>query len=400
MALQSSGAISLNDLHIEVGGTSGTTCSLNDADIRALINVGASSGQSIQQYYGKSSETSLPTGGSTINGQVQLKQITASTYISSGGTLRIPSNMWVWSDSRTVAALTVDIPCTIINDGKIIGKGGQGGSGLRKKNLAHPTVSAYNSGYSNPDVGSGSDGGPAINVTSSGVTITNSSGAFICGGGGGGGSSGVEPQNTCSGGGGGAGGGEGGYRTGPGAFNDGQGIGYPNYTTQGPQYSSIGILGTNNNNGPALGYGGGLNESGYKWSSTLHSSGSYYTWTKYYTYGGNAGGPGSGSSGEDQGSSSGYGGGRKVPGTRVNSPPRGSNTTTSYGGAGGEAGGNGNSVGNSGASGGGGGWGAAGGKGYRGVLGVNNQCQGGNAGAAITGTSRTLSNSGTIYGAT
>ena len=33
--------------------------------------------------------------------------------------------MWVWSDSRTVAALTVDIPCTIINDGKIIGKGGQ-----------------------------------------------------------------------------------------------------------------------------------------------------------------------------------------------------------------------------------------------------------------------------------
>ena len=51
---------------------------------------------------------------------------TASSYISSGGTLRVPSNMWVWSDSRTVAALIIDIPCTVVNDGKIIGKGGNG----------------------------------------------------------------------------------------------------------------------------------------------------------------------------------------------------------------------------------------------------------------------------------
>ena len=77
MGLQSTGAISLDDLHVEVGGTSGTTCSLNDADIRALISVGDSANQSIQQYYGKSSETSLPTGGSQINGQVQLQEITA-----------------------------------------------------------------------------------------------------------------------------------------------------------------------------------------------------------------------------------------------------------------------------------------------------------------------------------
>lgn len=37
MPLPSSGAISLNQMHIEVGGTSGTTCSLNDNDIRGLI---------------------------------------------------------------------------------------------------------------------------------------------------------------------------------------------------------------------------------------------------------------------------------------------------------------------------------------------------------------------------
>ncbi len=42
MALQTSGAISLNDLHIEAGGTSGTQVSLNDSDIRAVA--GSASG--------------------------------------------------------------------------------------------------------------------------------------------------------------------------------------------------------------------------------------------------------------------------------------------------------------------------------------------------------------------
>ena len=197
MALPSSGPLSLNQIHIEAGGSSGTLCSLNDADIRGIINKADQATNSILEYRGQSAEEQLTSGG-TINGQAQRKEITASSYISSGGTLRIPSNMWVWSDDTTVAALTIDIPCTIINDGKIIGKGGQGGSGLRVKNLPHPTTSAYNSGYSTTDLGTGSDGGPAIKINSgvSGVTITNSSGAYIAGGGGGGGSSGDEPQNS------------------------------------------------------------------------------------------------------------------------------------------------------------------------------------------------------------
>ena len=37
MALPASGTISLNQMHIEVGGSSGTLCSINDADIRGLI---------------------------------------------------------------------------------------------------------------------------------------------------------------------------------------------------------------------------------------------------------------------------------------------------------------------------------------------------------------------------
>ena len=403
MALQSSGQISLNDIHVEVGGSSGSQVSLNDSDVRALISKSSEAQNAISEYYGVSAETQLSSGGN-VNGQAQRQEITASTYISSGGTLRIPSSMWVWSDSRTTAALTIDIPCTIINDGKIIGKGGQGGSGLRIKNLPHPTASAYNSGYNTTDLGTGSDGGPAIKINSgvSGVTIINSSGAYIAGGGGGGGSSHVEPNNTGAGGGGGAGGADGGARHGPGGLTSTTGSGWPNYTTQGPQYSDFGIVGTNNGNGPSIGFGGELNERGWKISTSLHSGGGYYVWSKDYTYGGNAGGPGAASSGEDQGSPSGSGGGRILPGARVNSPPRGSTSTVCYGGAGGEAGGNGNSVGgHSGSSGGGGGWGSAGGRGYRGAF-TSVQCQGGDAGKAVddSGVSYTLSNSGTIYGGT
>ena len=36
MALPTSGAISLNQMHTEVGGSSGTIASINDADIRGL----------------------------------------------------------------------------------------------------------------------------------------------------------------------------------------------------------------------------------------------------------------------------------------------------------------------------------------------------------------------------
>ena len=129
MPLQDQGVpISLNDLHVEAGGTTGTICSLNDADIRDIIGKASEATNSLLEYYGQSSEEQLTSGG-TINGQAQRQEITASSFISSGGTLRIPSNMWVWSDNVSTAALTIDIPCTIINDGYIIGKGGKGGNG-------------------------------------------------------------------------------------------------------------------------------------------------------------------------------------------------------------------------------------------------------------------------------
>lgn len=59
MPLQSSGQISLDDLHVEAGGTSGTTCSLNDSDIRGLIGAAANSQMTFGSFYGASNVQSL-----------------------------------------------------------------------------------------------------------------------------------------------------------------------------------------------------------------------------------------------------------------------------------------------------------------------------------------------------
>ena len=60
MVLPASGnPLSLNQLHVEAGGTSGTECSLNDSDIRDIIGVSAGSSQNIQQYYGQSATSAL-----------------------------------------------------------------------------------------------------------------------------------------------------------------------------------------------------------------------------------------------------------------------------------------------------------------------------------------------------
>ena len=51
MALQTSGAISINEIHIEAGGSSGTECNISDSDIRGLINkVSGSIG--FDEFYG------------------------------------------------------------------------------------------------------------------------------------------------------------------------------------------------------------------------------------------------------------------------------------------------------------------------------------------------------------
>lgn len=71
MALQTSGAISLNDIHTEAGGSNNSSCTINDSDIRALneasgktINNTSNTSISFDDFYGASATTSSSgTGG-------------------------------------------------------------------------------------------------------------------------------------------------------------------------------------------------------------------------------------------------------------------------------------------------------------------------------------------------
>ena len=72
MALPASGnSLSLNQMHIEVGGTSGTTCSLNDSDIRGLISKSAGATMAFNEWFGASASvadysTTLTSGHTAV----------------------------------------------------------------------------------------------------------------------------------------------------------------------------------------------------------------------------------------------------------------------------------------------------------------------------------------------
>jgi len=199
MTLPSSpNSISLNQVQTEFGGSN----PIGISEYYSAEGTLPTSGQiSLSNFYGLTKPTTLSSG-------VNVNEILASSYISDGGTLTIPADVWVWSDDTAQPALKVDVNnATIINYGKIIGRGGNGG---------------------------GQAGGPAITVTGTGNIIRNMSGAFIAGGGGGGGGRG----------GGGAGGGNGvsGYRESPPtSYAAGQG----------------GAIGQNGTNGESGAYSGG-----------------------------------------------------------------------------------------------------------------------------------------------
>ena len=82
MALQSSGPISLNEIHQEAGGSNFSLCSINDADIRALISKTAGTTMSFSEWYGASSGWSLVQGeaGTSIDGFSQGFGSNSSTY--------------------------------------------------------------------------------------------------------------------------------------------------------------------------------------------------------------------------------------------------------------------------------------------------------------------------------
>jgi hypothetical protein len=300
MALQTSGAISLDQIHVEAGGTSGTQCSINDVDIRDLIGKSSGATMSFNEWYGADANQAFEIN---IVANAQELDYTEQTMQNLGWdgesdiVVTISSGVYVWSDDTSKAAidfqgtlgsamLNAGASLTIKNYGYIIGRGGNGG-------YASSSSSTYD----------GQNGGTAIESSVLPTYIYNYNGGVIAGGGGG------------------AGGGRGG-----GTFNN-------SGSTAGGYLNAVGA-----NGGP---------------------SGTYGSQSATASFGGGAGGGGGGydGTGSDTLSMSGGAGGRKLG----SGATFGAGATLSEGANGGNGGSTGNAGSNATGGGGGGGWGAAGG---------------------------------------
>ena len=69
MALQTSGAISLNDIHLEAGGGNATQAKMNDSDIRGLIGKSAQTQSSFSEFYGAANVIYSITGNISSSSQ-------------------------------------------------------------------------------------------------------------------------------------------------------------------------------------------------------------------------------------------------------------------------------------------------------------------------------------------
>tara|TARA_B100001057_G_C22821084_1_gene939454 strand:+ start:1017 stop:1832 length:816 start_codon:yes stop_codon:yes gene_type:complete len=119
MTLPSSGQITINQIHVEAGGSSGTQVGINDADVRDMIGKGSTGQNTFSEYYGVSAAAPvatykgriLTTGNGFPSGYIALSASTKivvvaatipgyrNTYISVGG-----SNMTMAADSFNSAS--------------------------------------------------------------------------------------------------------------------------------------------------------------------------------------------------------------------------------------------------------------------------------------------------------
>lgn len=351
MALPGSGQITLNQVNVELGNSGTAQISMNDSAVRSLFGI-ASGEIEMSDGYGKSNEFSFTISSTTQEANLSSLATSAGWDGSTSLVCNINSGVTLWTDDIATGGLTISgsYPggVTVNNSGSIMGMGGACGydNGSSRPNQPTPLSGRV-----------GNPAGPAINATtSSTLTVINNSGAYIAGGGGGG---------AYILGGGGAGGGYGGQN------------GYSNGNNQyGGVGGSLGNSGTNGNfpyggvpNHGSIGSGGGAGGGGGGF--TINNVGG--TNYGYQAFGG--------------------GGGRILPGSGGAAGGSNAGMAGSAGGSAGNAAANATSLG----GGGGGGWGAAGGGHYGG----NGNRAGGAAGDAISYSgSYTLSNSGTIYGAT
>ena len=268
MALPSSGAISLQQVNIELGRSSTATISLNDSITRGLF--GKASGViSLLDGRGKSSQFGL-TIASNLTSPTNLNSYAVSQGWDGASKIVVTINSGVVVSSNTTAspALTIDgsYPggLEVINNGTIVGMGGTGGTGT----------------WFSGGGGSGFTGGTALSVSSA-VTLTNN--GTIAGGGGGGGGGGGHGSGATGGNG---GGGRSGLTNSPGGYGENTSPGNPGtFSAAGAGQPRLGCMPEYKGNITCAGDGG----SGGNWG-TAGSNGTPTTNGQFG--GGGAGGGG------------------------------------------------------------------------------------------------------------
>lgn len=225
MAIKSSGQLSFTEIVAEFADTAPHSMSefYRGGKVPTVnTNVPTSGAISFSNFYNAVNRITANITYSTNQQQITVNASTAPGYVA-GGTdviITVNSGVYIWSDSTSIPALTISggsvgDTVTLVNNGFIIGKGGDGGSG---------------------NIVSGVNGGPALSIGRN-INITNNS--YIAGGGGGG-------VGYFGGGGGGAGGG-----------NGGNGSGSQNGNLPGGAGGAIGSSGSNAASAPFGVTGGG-----------------------------------------------------------------------------------------------------------------------------------------------
>lgn len=170
MPLPSSGAITLNQIHVEAGGSSGTQAALNDTDIRAMIGKSSGASNSFSEYYGVSASAptatykgrlqttgngfpsgsiSLSSGTKVVVVCCQLAGSNTNTYVSLGGTNMtlaarensahpLASGGSIWTSPQDVAIYYMT---TSLSGSQSI----QGNGGIGRSTVTVYEITGYNS---------------------------------------------------------------------------------------------------------------------------------------------------------------------------------------------------------------------------------------------------------------